>query len=102
MELQRDSLLKLVKATRAAMKVNEEMRNALRLSSESTALDDADGWLKDVLFDLSGEILRFDQDFMRDSKTMNLIRSELSDREVADELEWMHMMNKGVEENDPG
>lgn len=92
--------MNIVKATRTISRLVDDTKNTFRLEG-TTIFDDVYGFLTDVLFDISGEVLRFDQDFFRDSKTIRLILSDLSDGEVSEEFELMHKLNKEVEKCDP-
>ena len=87
MEISRTALLNLVKAARMSDRLAQDTKALLLRKEEWTVADEISGFLADVLFEISGERLLCNQDFMNDSQTMTLIRSDLSDNEVADRFE---------------
>ena len=82
----RDVILRIVKATRMAIWLAEDMQKLLLESNRQTWADEIAGQLADALFLISGEKLSPKQDFMKDSKTMRLLKSIRSDSVVADEF----------------
>lgn len=94
MEISMGTLAKLVKAARTADRMAEDVRALLIDNGSRTVPDEIAGFLKDVLFEISGEKLDPKQDFERDSMTMALVRSKLADRDVADEINRMSEYRK--------
>lgn len=94
MEISMGTLAKLVKAARTADRMAENFRPMLIDKRARTVPDEIAGFLKDVLFEISGEKLDPKQDFERDSMTMALIRSKLADMDVADEINRMSEYRK--------
>lgn len=94
MDISKGTLVKLVKAARTADRMAEDVRALLIDNGSRTVPDEIAGFLKDVLFEISGEKLDPKQDFERDSMTMALVRSKLADRDVADEINRMSEYRK--------
>lgn len=87
MEISRETMIKIVKATRLSLRVVE----AFEMLMPSTPMENVPDWiagnLMDALFEMCGENLRSDQDFEKDSKTMKILLSEeLADDEATDEF----------------
>lgn len=89
MEVSRDALMLIVKATRASMKQAEIMQELLPEKNICTWLDYIAGFLQDALFNLSGEELTVGQTF-DESSTKRLLTGDMSDEAVAD---WLIMMD---------
>ena len=90
MEINRDALLRVVKAARMSMKMADNMRPLLVNTKGQTWADEISGQLIDSLFILSGETLKPGQGFY-ESNTMLMLNSDNSDGTVAD---WFIMMDK--------
>lgn len=90
MEISKDALLRVVKATRSSMKQAEIMQQLIPEKNVWTWSDHIAGFLQDALFDMSGEKLSTGQDF-ENSNTMRLLTGDMSDEAVAD---WLIMMDK--------
>lgn len=90
MEINREVLLRIVKATRASMRMAEDMRALLVRNNGSTCADEIYGHLVDAVFLISGEVLRPGQSF-DDSNTVRILKSDMDDRSCAD---WFLMMDK--------
>ena len=83
MEISKDALLRVVKATRQSMRFAEIIGSMLIDHSGWTLPDEAAGNLKDALFDMLGESLAPGQQF-KDSTTERLLTGDMSDEAVAD------------------
>ena len=83
MEISRDALLRVVKATRQSMRFAEIIGSMLIDHSGWTLPDETAGNLKDALFDMLGESLAPGQQF-NDSTTERLLTGDMSDEAVAD------------------
>lgn len=94
MELSRDALLRVVKATRMTMKMAEDMQKLLLDKNSRTFADEIAGFLKDALFITIGETETKNFD---DSMTMRLLTSDMSDGAVADYIIMMHKLRKHIE-----
>ena len=101
MELTKDALLQVVKATRMIMAVAESLKGILTTKSGWTLADEADGLLSDVLFKLCGETLRPWEDFESDSATMKLLRSNKTDEEVTNAFLLLHRANSHCHQPKP-
>jgi len=90
MEISRDALLRVVKATRLAYRFAGDLQKALYMSEKPwTVPDEIAGELIVAMFLMSGEKQGVDDDFI-DSETIQLLKSNLSDGEVTDRLITMH------------
>lgn len=83
MEISRDALLRIVKATRQSMRFAEIIGSMLIDHHGWTLPDETAGNLKDALFDMLGESLAPGQQF-KDSTTERLLTGDMSDEAVAD------------------
>lgn len=83
MEISRDALLRVVKATRQSMRFAEIIGSMLIDHSGWTLPDEAAGNLKDALFDMLGESLGPGQQF-KDSTTERLLTGDMSDEAITD------------------
>lgn len=90
MEINRDAMMRVVKAARAAMRMAENMRPLMVDQKGSTWADEIYGFLADALFIMSGEVLKAGQSF-DDSNTIRILQSDMDDRACAD---WFIMMDK--------
>lgn len=90
MEINRDAMMRVVKAARAAMRMAENMRPLMVDQKGSTWADEIYGFLEDALFIMSGEVLKAGQGF-DDSNTIRILQSDMDDRACAD---WFIMMDK--------
>ena len=98
MEASREAVIMIVSAARTARKMAQAMDELLVEKKVTTVPDQIFGKLADALFTMSGEVIRFDQDFEKDSKTMkNLLSNELTDDEAADEFIRMAWENSRPE-----
>ena len=93
MEIQRDALLRVVKAARLSLRMAEDMKNLLVCCNSRTIPDDISGQLCDALFYMCHEKLESSQDFIRDSETMKLLKSRMSDGDVTDALIQLEKKN---------
>lgn len=93
MEIQRDALLRVVKAARLSLRMAEDMKNLLVCHNSRTIPDDISGQLCDALFYMCHEKLESSQDFIRDSETMKLLKSRMSDVDVTDALIQLEKKN---------
>ena len=91
MEIKRDALLQVVKATRAALRMAEGMRSVLADPRNETCADRIAWHLTEALFLMSDETLTAGQDFGKDSSTMRILMSDMDDGACAD---WFIMMDK--------
>lgn len=80
MEISKDALLRVVKATRTSIRVAETMQGLLTGKHE-TYVDHISDALVDVLFEISGEKNTADRCVL-DSQTMNLLKSDYTDETV--------------------
>ena len=96
-----DTLLKLVKATRMADRLAQDAKCMLLDRKGWTVIDEISGMLCDVLFDISGDQLEPGEDFINDSMTMMMIRSNLSDGLVRDMICRMSECRDRVEQPKP-
>ena len=91
MEISREALLLVIKATRTAMRMAEDMQRMVLGKGETTA-DQIAGYLEDALLIISGEQ-------QRDGKMMDLDNSETERLLTSDLLDddsvagWFFMMN---------
>ena len=94
MEIQQDALMRVVKATRAALSLAEtlskSMDSILNRRGTTTVADYIAGNLADALFQLSGEKLGPEQDFFNDSRVMGLLLGPESDSDVTRKIAEMH------------
>lgn len=88
MEIEKNAVLNIVKAARASLRLNEDLRKTLGLGrgGAETVPEFISGMLCDALFSLSHERLAYTQDFAKDSITMKLLKSESSDEEVTEQF----------------
>lgn len=91
MEIKRDALLQVVKATRTALRLAEGMRSVLADPRNETCADRIAWHLTEALFLMSDETLTAGQDFGKDSSTMRILMSDMDDGACAD---WFIMMDK--------
>lgn len=84
--MNKDALLRVIKATRMSLRLAEDTRKLLINEKAQTVPDCIAGFLTDALFYFCGERLTSKQDFNRDSQTMKLLTSDLSDGEVTDKF----------------
>lgn len=91
MEIKRDALLQVVKATRAALRMAEGMRSVLADPRNETCADRIAWHLTEALFLMSDETLTAGQDFGKDSNTMRILKSDMDDGACVD---WFIMMDK--------
>ena len=89
MEISKDALLRVVKATRTSMRQAKAMQMLISEEKTWTTADTISGLLLDALFEMSGEKLDLKQDF-KDSNTMRLFTGDMSDEGVTD---WLIMMD---------
>ena len=82
MEISKDALLRVVKATRISMRISEDLRK-LMVENTRTWADEVTGQLTDALFELSGEKLPPEKNF-DDSMIMLMLKGDMSDGSVAD------------------
>lgn len=93
MEISRDALMRVVKASRAAMRLAEDM-NRLMVDKAATWADEISWQLSDALGMFCGEILNMEDDFLEDSRTVSLLKDDqLSDGEVTDALIKLYVEN---------
>ena len=102
MEISDKSVLKLVTSARCVMRFSDDLNALLCTNCKESILTSILCDLCDVLFDGSGEVLRFDQDFNEDSKTMKLLRSELGDEDVAKKFVELSKKNHRFRETPEG
>lgn len=91
MEIQRDALLRIVKATRSAMTLAETMQKLMSGTGQYTIADDISGFLQDALYKISGEQLSVGRNYVEDSTTHRLLTGDMCDEAVTD---WFIMMDK--------
>ncbi len=77
-------LLSLVTGTRMALRIRDRLIQALPESRSRKKADELSAHLVETLFAFTGEKLRPDQEFPKDSETMKLLRSSLPDEEAAE------------------
>ena len=97
MEISRDALLRVVKATRQSMRFAEIIGSMLIDHSGWTLPDETAGNLKDALFDMLGESLAPGQQF-NDSTTERLLTGDMSDEAVADFILMKNRINERIVE----
>ena len=91
MEITRDALLRIVKATRTTMRLADGISEVLTRNG-FTVVDDVVGFLQDALYTISNEKERNGEkaeDNFDDSMTMRLLKSDMDDKSVTD---WFFMM----------
>ena len=93
MTLERDTLLKIVTATRQSFALADEISKIIGDQNPITRADEIAGMLADVLFMWAGEYLRPDQSF-NDSQTSKLLKSKYNDEVVTDMIIIMHERNR--------
>lgn len=86
MEISRDVLFRLVKVTRKSLKLADDVNNLLIIRTHTTVADNISGQLLDVLFYLSGEKLGYKQNFLTDASVCKLLKSNMTDDDVTDEI----------------
>jgi len=86
MEIERDALLQVVKATRMALRLAESTQKLFLDKAPWSVADEISGQLADALFKVSHD--KADRPF-GDSTTMRLLKGDLSDEAVTD---WFYMM----------
>lgn len=91
MDIQKDALLRVVKATRAAIRLAENTNKLMVDGKAWTWADEIAGQLADALFIISGEKLESGQDFFKDSATMMVLTGDMSDEGVTN---WFIMMDR--------
>ena len=91
MDIQKDALLRVVKATRASIRLAKTMQNLLVDTNSWTWADEISGQLCDALFELSGEKLESGQDFLKDSMTMKILKGDMDDESVT---EWILLKDR--------
>ena len=84
MEISRDALMRVVKATRMANRLAKDTQAMLMVKCTETVADIIADLLADCLFEFIDEDFGPEKDFCNESVTMKLIESELSDSEVTD------------------
>lgn len=94
MEISRDALMRVVKATRMSMSLAEAIQRLMLDKSSRTFADEIAGFLKDALFITIGESETKNFD---DSMTMRLLTSDMSDGAVADYIIMMHKIRKHID-----
>lgn len=94
MILTHDALLGLVRATRLAMKLEEDTERLLTDKRCETVAGTIAGTLKDVLFEMSGEKLTAEQDFEKDSAVMRILKSSISDERATSVFETLGNGNR--------
>jgi len=82
----RDALLHVVRAARIADRVAEDLKGILVDRKDATWVDEIAAELNDALFKISGEQLEPEQDFLKDSRTMRMIRGAMTDADVTNEF----------------
>lgn len=80
MEISRDSILRVIKATRMSLSMADDMRKLMVNPKGRTFADVIAGFLSDAVFTFCGEKLRIGQDFF-DSRTMKI----LTDKRAGDD-----------------
>lgn len=90
MEIKKDALLRVVKATRMSMRMAECMKGLLADENAWTTADMIAGFLKDALFCIAGEELTVGENFLENSMTMRLLTGDMDDESVTD---WFIMMD---------
>lgn len=96
MEINRDALLRVVKATRTALKMKETFEGLMIDKNTWTIADEIYGQLFDALFILGGEKLAVG-DGVENSTTDRLIKGDMSDGGVTDWLLMMDRIRKHIE-----
>lgn len=94
MEISRDALMRVVKATRMSMNLAEAIQRLMLDKSSRTFADEIAGFLKDALFITIGESETKNFD---DSMTMRLLTSDMSDGAVADYIIMMNKIRKHID-----
>lgn len=93
MEINRDALTQVVKATRMSMRMAETMQKLLPEKNCVTVADEIVGMLQDALFYLCGDE---NKGSFEDTKTVKLLKGELSDNAVADTLMMFSKVNARI------
>lgn len=93
MEISREALIRIVCAARTAKKMVQALEALLIVRNAMTVPDQIFGNLADALFCMSGEKLTEKQDFDRDSRTMELLNSDMSNADAADAFIHMAWQN---------
>ena len=91
MEITRDELLRVVKATRMAMRLAEATQKLFVDKGSWSIADEIAGQLKEALFRMSND--RNNGDF-NDTMTMRLLTGDLNDEAVADWFLLMHRLDE--------
>jgi len=94
MILTHDALFGLVKATRLAMRLEEDTEKLLVDKRCETVAGALAGTLKDVLFEMSGEKLTAEQDFENDSAVVRILKSSISDERATNIFETLGNGNR--------
>lgn len=94
MEISRDALMRVVKATRVSLRLAKDIDKLLIDHVGSTWANFIAEQLADALYEFGGEVLENSQDFMKDSRTIALLTDPvLSDDEVTVGFMGMYRMN---------
>ena len=99
MEISRDALLLVIKATRMSMKMTEAMEAFMIDKKSWTLADEVSAHLKDALFITIGEPENVEKNF-EDSMTVRLLTSDMSDGAVADYIIMMNKIRKHIEQEE--
>lgn len=94
MEISRDALMRIVKATRMSISLAEAIQRLMLDKSSRTFADEIAGFLKDALFITIGES---ETKNFNDSMTTRLLTSDMSDCAVADYIIMMNKIRKHTE-----
>lgn len=100
MEIGREAVKPIVKATRMAMKLADDLHPILMEKHGQTWADEIWGQLADALFIMSNEKLTPGQNF-NESNTMRMLKSDNSDGAVTDWFIMMDKIRKRVSEPEP-
>ena len=98
MEIERDALLRVVKATRMAMKLAEDTQKLFMDNGQWTVADEIAGRLQDALFQMSHD--KADCPFNK-STTMQVLTSGLDDEAATDWFRMMYRMSERLHGMEP-
>lgn len=87
--IQKDALLRVVKATRLSLKTAEILSMLYSFDNGESYCDTVSGLLVDALSCIGREELEVGENFLENSKILKLLQSNMSDGEVMNEIAKM-------------
>ena len=97
MKLSKDTLLRIVTAAMISMTMADDMRKLVGNPQTYTSADDVFSQLADALYEISGQKLSANDNFLEDAEVMKLLRSDLNVFSIRDEIARMAESAGGTE-----